>query len=200
MKKRAWKNLTVKERALLFMVDGDLRAGRDCALGDWHGEFRETLFTASSAFVHFSDQVFFNVVRWDELKEYGVRTEEEAEHDIVIPPGHLALAGCTPSRRTVFQRCLVKMHEDKKMFLFVAGLRAHEALGGRAHPFLQAWAHHNRDKPKDIVAASLSRKGFEEARALLESYDGALPWMAHRELVRNSELAKQWRVEQARRE
>jgi hypothetical protein len=181
--------LSLESRILLFMYRRDLERGRNGNVADRYGELKETIFLCSSAFVHFADVIFCNVVYWDELDEY--HGSEPREGQERLPTGFVALARSTVSYRTIFNRQLAKFVTDGLIYAFRDTFRALSPLGSRTAPLLQVWDRGNRDKPKDILAVALRDGGFQQAAALDGQHRQICPWQIHEAIVADREFAQQ---------
>lgn len=181
--------LSLESRILLFMYRRDLERGRDGNVIDRYGDLKETIFLCSSAFVHFADVIFCNVVYWDELDEY--HGPEQREGQEPLPPGFVALARSTISHRTAFNRQLSKFVSDGLIYAFRNTFRALSPLGSRTAPLLQVWDRSNRDRPKDILAVALRDVGFQQAASLDRQHSQICPWQVHEAIVADREFAQQ---------
>ena len=181
--------LSLESRILLFMYRRDLERGRDGNVSDRYGDLRETIFLCSSAFVHFADAIFCNVLYWDELDEY--HGPEPLEDQKPLPKGFVALARSTVSRRTVFNRTLTKFVAEGFIYAFRSSFRALSPLGSRTAPLLQVWDCANRDEPKNILAVSLREVGFQKAASLDRQHSQICPWQVHEAIVADRKFALQ---------
>jgi hypothetical protein len=181
--------LGLEKRILLFMYRLDRERGRDGDVSDKNGDLREALFRCSSALIHFADVIFANVIYWDELKEDHSRDHPRSGFE-PLRQKVLALAHPTTARRTAFNRLLAKLVEKRLIYAFRLRFRALAPFGSRAVPLLEIWNPVNRDRPKDIVAASLGENGFKEAALLNQQHAQLCHWQLHTAIVEDRELAK----------
>jgi len=143
----------------------------------------------SSAFIHFTDAIFCNVIYWDELDEY--QNTDPQEDRPPLPKGFVALARATAARRAVFNRKLAKFVEDGLIYAFHSQFRAIEGLGCRKAPLLQVWNRANRNKPKDILAVSLRDTGFQMAASLDKQHRQITFWQIHEAIVADPAFARE---------
>jgi hypothetical protein len=181
--------LSMEERVLLYLVQHDLDAGRDGDVSDWFGDMREAIFMFSSYFLHSAELTFLNILYWEELREYG-HPDKWGEGGIELPPNHEGLASIPQGKRRSFSLALKKLIKGEFIHAFVPSMRAIKGLGGKKTPLLQLWAEHNRDKLRDIVAISLTEKGFKRAKEVADKYSVMMPWQVHKFLVKDREFAK----------
>jgi hypothetical protein len=132
-----------------------------------------------TSFLHSSDIIFLNILRWDELREYGQQSDKWGEDMIQLPPGHVGLAAIPAQRKRSFFLVLKKLLQNGHINAFVASMRAINGFGGKAIPSLQLWSKKNRNKLTDIVAISLTAKGFTRAKELIDKYSIMMPWQVH---------------------
>ena len=158
-------------------------------MSDKYGDLKEAMFRYSAAFIHFADVIFANVIYWDELKEDHSRDHPRNGYE-PLPPGFLALAHVTAARRTAFNCLLAKLVEGSLIYAFRGGFRALAAFGSRSVPLLNIWSPTNRDKPKDIIAVSLSEKGVEKAASLDKEHSQICHWQLHEGIVNDREFAR----------
>jgi hypothetical protein len=179
----------MKNRILLYLIYLDLEAGRDGDVSDWFGDLKEGIFMFSSCFVHSAELTFFNILYWEELKEYGY-PDKWGDGGIELPPNHVGIASIPTGKRISFNIALKKLIEEKYVYAFVPSMRAVKGLGGKSVPLLQIWSEQNRDILSDIVAISLTDRGFKKAKELFEQVSIMMPWQVHKNIVKNREFAK----------
>lgn len=182
--------LSFEDRILLLIGQRDLDSGRDGVVSDWFGDFREASFMFSISFLHSSEIVFLNILQWDELREYGQQPDKLGEGVIQLPPEYIGLADIPVPRKRSFSLALKKLLQNGHINAFSASMAGIKGLGGKTIPALQLWSKQNRDKPRDIVAISLTAKGFARAKELIHKHSIMMPWQVHQFAVTDRVLAE----------
>jgi len=182
-------NLSIKERILLYMYHLDAEKGRDGNIENEFAKVKESLFLYSLSFIHSTDMVFFNVLKWDELDDIVV------EHDdlpsIKLPRGYIGWARIPPGKKQSFRLALKKLINDKLVLTFIPYFRALKGFaGGKNIPQLSIWSAKNRDKLSEIAAISLTSNGFNKGKDLANKHKLLFPWQTHKLMIRDKSFVE----------
>jgi hypothetical protein len=181
--------LSMTDRIILYLYQADVDNGRsDEEIVNWYDGLKTALFMFSSSLIHSADLTFFNVLYWEDLREY---TSEIQSEDEVQPGFFEGFASIPTGHKMSFRLALRKLLNEELILGFVPSMRAINLIGGKKVPVLNLFNPQNRDKYKDIVTISLTEKGFIEGMKLSKKYLGhMMHWEVHKYLMYNKEFAE----------
>lgn len=177
-------NLKYDERILLFLYDQDILLGRDIDVIDDYSDLKEFIYLASPSFIHSKDLIMLSIVQWYELRE--------ANYDRMspLPSIYEGLAYINQSVLIKFYKSLKRLLDNNYIIAFTNGLRALRGFGGKNSPLPQVWSVNNRNKPKDIVAISLTEAGFKKGKEISVRCKSEMPWQTHIKIATDKEFGE----------
>lgn len=181
--------LRLRDRVLLYLTHRDQAAGRVGKGQGWYSELKETLFEMSPSFMHAPELVLWNVLLWEELREYG-HPDEWGEGGIELPPAVQGLGAIPGGIRQSFRLSLRTLWREELIYPFRSSMRAWRGIGGKNVPIPEIWSPKNRDKLSDISAISLTEAGFRAGRELARKYTILFPWQLHQKMIDDRKFAE----------
>lgn len=182
-------DLRLEERLMIYLYHSDSYKGRVIDIDDWYDNKKEDLFSLSTSFVHSSDITFYNILRWNELVEYGKPYGNSKKDGIDLPPGIIAVASIPNGKIISYSKLLKKLILNDILLGFIPLFRASKLYQGKTVPLLELWSEAIY-RPKDIVAISLTSKGFKASKNIADKYDILMPWQLHEQIIRNRDFAE----------
>jgi hypothetical protein len=180
-------DLSLSDRLLLHLYDRDLRAGRTGKCQSKREQDCEAWFQFSTTLLHSRDLAFLGIIRWGELCDLSDSTVPK-DLRITLPEGHIGIAKVDVGIKRKFGNVLRRLIKNQLLRGFTDLVRAMGGgFGGKLTPHLCLWQD-NRSV-SEIVAVSLTTKGFCEAKTLAAKYNILMPWQIHPALVQDESLA-----------
>jgi hypothetical protein len=179
--------LSLKDRLLHYLHDRDLQYGRAGCTTTQAEADREIFFEFSTSFVHSRELAILSILRWKELDD--LRGDDVPDDlRVKLPAGYIAIANVGACVKRKFAGTLKTLIMDGELRGFTASMRALEGgFGGRTTPLLCLWK--TSEPVKEIIALSLTTRGFLKAQEQSEKSAWLLPWQINPLIVLDAEFA-----------
>jgi hypothetical protein len=179
-RERHFFELSLEDRLLIYAVDRDRSRGRGEPARTVQTDATDTVFIFSSAYLHWRFEVFANIVAWSELRQYAPAPSYGGP---ALPTGFIAMASIPQGMMQSYNFILRRLVKNGTIYGFEGSFRALAGLGGKLVPMLQLWTQAGGAGTGDILAISLTEKGFERAAKISDSFRGVRTWQLHEFIV-----------------